>query len=553
MGWMKVGRELLLLMDKWGFWNIRGFNKTSRVCDVLCFLKHHNIGLFGLLETKVKDGKFAGVFPKFGGDWSVITNYSKHRGGRIWVIYGCLGCFMLMLGQLFHLVARHIASGWSFDYTVVYGLNEASQRMELWDNLRSIRRNIHGPWMIGGDFNNVLNLGDKEAWSSDVHGIEMFKVVKRLKSVKQALKDLNLTHFSDVEVADAEAHKKLVEVRVQLNDEPRNLDFIKLEIEERNAYETAHSARFKFLKQKAKFHWLKDGDFNIAFFHASLKKRRVQNNVYLIMDNVGVLHSDLDVISSDFIDFYTNLLGSQSAATGKVHLKVISEGQVLSDEAGLGISRPFSSNDVKNAIWSIQDDKAPGPDGFSSKNGSMLKQVNNTTLTLVPKVENDDKVSQFRPIACCNVLYKIISKMLCARLKEVLPGLINDLMLFAYGNKKFVSLLIQALKAVEHCSGLQVNSEKTTVYFGCVPKTVQQGILEFFGFVQGTCAFRYLGIPSDTRKLKSAEYDVLIDKILHKIHCWSSRHLSYDARALLVKFNSYEPAHVLGPGSAHSS
>lgn len=60
------------------------------------------------------------------------------------------------------------------------------------------------------------------------------------------------------------------------------------------------------------------------------------------------------------------------------------------------------------------------------KTGKLLKHINTTIFTLIPKCEQPEKVSQFRHIACCNVLYKIISKMLCNRLKKVLPDLVSE-------------------------------------------------------------------------------------------------------------------------------
>lgn len=47
-------------------------------------------------------------------------------------------------------------------------------------------------------------------------------------------------------------------------------------------------------------------------------------------------------------------------------------------------------------------------------------------ITLLPKCENASSVKDFRHIACCSVLYKIISKVLANRMKKVLTTIISE-------------------------------------------------------------------------------------------------------------------------------
>ena len=119
----------------------------------------------------------------------------------------------------------------------------------------------------------------------------------------------------------------------------------------------------------------------------------------------------------------------------------------VTDDMQKFLSSEFTTEEMKVALFQMGPTKAPGSDGMNAffyqkfwhvvgnnvvlavlnflNNGNMLPDINHTNIVLIPKVKNPERMSEFRPISLCNVIYKIISKVLANRLKQVLPQIIS--------------------------------------------------------------------------------------------------------------------------------
>ena len=111
------------------------------------------------------------------------------------------------------------------------------------------------------------------------------------------------------------------------------------------------------------------------------------------------------------------------------------------------MSSDFSADEIKEAVFQMAPTKALGPDGMNAffhqkfwhivvdnvvsaildffNFGCMVSGLNHTNIVLIPKVKQPEKISDFRHISLCNVMYKIISKVLSNRLKQILLSVIS--------------------------------------------------------------------------------------------------------------------------------
>lgn len=129
-------------------------------------------------------------------------------------------------------------------------------------------------------------------------------------------------------------------------------------------------------------------------------------------------------------------------------LKVEGVESQITPEMNESLLETFCVEEIKRALNQMYPTKSPGPNGMSPifyqnywdvvgpyvtkcvlqilNSGSLPHSLNETYICLIPKVQCLQKIIEFRPISLCDIIYKIVSKVLANRLKRILPMVIGE-------------------------------------------------------------------------------------------------------------------------------
>ncbi|XP_021765923.1 uncharacterized protein LOC110730426 [Chenopodium quinoa] len=266
--------------------------------------------------------------------------------------------------------------------------------------------------------------------------------------VKSRIKSLNSKQFGNIKEKIDQANVELDGIQNLMAQNPDDLELYAKETDAIKVVKHWNDIQESNFKQKFRINLIKIGDGNSHYFFSVMKNRQARNRIDSIFDSNQVFLKDPNVISHEVISFYKFLLGIQASWVPAVDLVTMRRGKQLSSFAQSYLIQPFSHAEIDAALKGIDNTKAPGIDGFNSfffkrawhivkddiyasvidffTKGTLPKQWNCTTITLVPKIPNASHVKDFRPIPCCTMVYKLISKVITARLATIIGEIIDD-------------------------------------------------------------------------------------------------------------------------------
>ena len=200
-----------------------------------------------------------------------------------------------------------------------------------------------------------------------------------------------------------------------------------------------------YWKQRSHVNWMKGGDRNTKFFHSVASERKKNNHIERLKREDGGVVVEEEAKKEVATNYFTSLFMSSAGARVEELLSHV-DSRVTQTMNEL-LCKEFTSKEVVEALETIGDLKAPGPDGMHAifykkfwdvvgekvteevlgvlNGGPMPADWNDTCIVLIPKVNNPESMKDLRPISLCNVVYKIVSKVMANRLKQILPDIIS--------------------------------------------------------------------------------------------------------------------------------
>lgn len=324
-------------------------------------------------------------------------------------------------------------------------------------------------WIQQEGFNEVV----AEAWNQKIQGSPFFVWEEKLRALKRRLKEWAKA-LKTPAAKRKESIENLIAHQSSMENSVITQSVLQKEVELQKALHKASRDEEEYWRQKSRNLWLQAGDKNTSFFHKHVEARKKFKNVSEIRIR-DTMVNDFEGIKRAAFSFFKDLYSApddQPIDPQAYPYNLIPS--CVHDPVNNMLTAPISMDELKKALDCMEPDKAPGPDGFTARfylscwsiiNKDLLRMVrksqacvkiggstNSAFLALLPKEKGASDFSRFRPISLCNTSYKLITKIISLRLKNILPDIIPENQGGFIKGRKILDNIVLVQEAV-HSSG----------------------------------------------------------------------------------------------------
>jgi hypothetical protein len=191
---------------------------------------------------------------------------------------------------------------------------------------------------------------------------------------------------------------------------------------------------------------LLQGDNNTEFFH------RIANGRKRIQTIFSLQYGSLDVVGTENLlkhatNYYKTLFGPGVRNVFELDPNPWQDEECLNTSDNADLTQQFSEEEIKTARFQMEKNKVAGPDGFPIEfyqscwdiikkdiidifndfylESLDIKRINYGIITLLPKIKEDVKIQQYKPICLLNCIYKWFTKVLTIRLEPIMDKIIH--------------------------------------------------------------------------------------------------------------------------------
>ncbi|XP_024171787.1 uncharacterized protein LOC112177760 [Rosa chinensis] len=419
-------------------------------------------------------------------------------------------------------------------------------------------------WLQHAECNPLV----EQAWQIDVTGNPMFQVTKKIAYTRMELDKWQKRTFKM-------RQQQMMGIRTRLEELMDCTITVAVQEEKKDLMDRLHaflSQEEAFWRQRSKITWLKEGDRNTGFFHRKVANRKRHNTIQGLYDEDGNWVEDNDGMERVVTSYFTTIFTASDVDMEAITMTIEAIQPSVTQEMNVQLCAPYTSEEVKRALFQMYPTKSPGPDGmpplfFQHYWETIGEDVTEAVCNFLHSVQYSFLV-RGRPRGLVTpsrglrqgdplspYLFLLGAEGFSALLQQkqaagLLPGIevcneapsvnhllfADDSMLYGQASLEDCFQILEVFETYGRASGQVVNFNKSSVVFSKnVSECMQDEVASLLGVEIVDSHEKYLGLPTYVGRKKTATFQYIKDNLAKKLTNWQGKLLSGAGKDILIR------------------